>query len=94
MRINRLTNVRVVLESLKEDGRDGEFVAAIRLSAAKDLLEKAERHLDVFSATLDARYETVCSHCGYQWHDTPDGPECCQKAQDEWDLTGQKINQG
>lgn len=59
------------------------------LLEAGDLASAVRRHCDGWEMVLiDWDTVDVCSHCGYEWEtsfDGPEGPCCCEAAAEEWE---------
>lgn len=44
------------------------------------------RSQDPVSLVVERQYQDQCSHCGREWEEDSDGPLCCAKAQEEWNV--------
>ena len=92
MKLKRLKTVELIVlatDELLHNPSDEQ-----RLFGADVLRREILRHCDTAGAVVHTHYEMVCSHCGLSWEEDADGPVCCVKAQDEWAMVGEKINQG
>ena len=43
------------------------------------------RSQDPVSLNVERIYSYVCSHCGYEWEDNAEGPNCCHEAIQEYE---------
>lgn len=83
MKITKKENPRVVIYPEYFSWESENSIQAICKSIKKDV----KRHVDgVNEAHIEWDKSEICSHCGLTWEADESGlPQCCAKAQEEWE---------
>jgi hypothetical protein len=96
-KIKVITDVRIEIERPHIRGgwtmRNPEYLAREMEEWARDFeaFVRDHRSQDPVSLNIIRDYEDRCSHCGYDWEVDAEGcPECCEPAQEEWELERRK----
>ena len=58
----------------------------LEIEIAKQIAASIKRHVDdIESAKVCWTTLDICSFCGAEWEEDPEGPCCCSRAVEEWE---------